>query len=202
MRDVTATTLDIGANDMLGDFSTFSCSTQGNVSGDLATVDRNLTGVILPQLEDALGGPVELAAAHLVLLNYYDPFARVCPNSTTFIQILNAHLTADAARFRVRVADVYDAFGGDARSAQLICRYSWSCDSTYGHDIHPNTDGYRIIAQAVEQALGYAGAAGRPFVPAIPPFSASLAAYGRTIALLAIISVSREVSHVEAHLPA
>lgn len=169
---VSVITLDLGANDMLGDFSDGSCTTQGNVQGDLATVDRNLTENILPQIEDALGGPAALAAAHLVLLNYYDPFAQVCPDSTAFIQVLNAHLAADAARFRLRVADVFDAFGGNKLSAQFVCTYTWYCLATYGHDFHPTTSGYRVIAQAVEQAVGYTGPPGRPFVPALPPFNA------------------------------
>ncbi len=173
---IFAITLDIGANDMIGDFSDGSCSSQGNVQGDLATVDHNLTAVILPQIEDALGGPAELAAAHLVLLNYYDPFAQGCPDSTAFIQVLNAHLAADAARFRLRVADVYDAFGGDKLSAQFVCTYTWYCLATYDHDIHPTTAGYRVIAQTAEQALGYSGPAGQPFVPALPPFNSIAAA--------------------------
>lgn len=172
---VSAITLDIGANDMLGDYSDGSCATQGDVQGNLATVDHNLTDVILPQIEDALGGPAALAAAHLVLLNYYDPFARVCPNSTAFVNLLNAHLYADAKRFRVRVADVYDAFGGDGLSAQLLCTDIWYCLATYDHDIHPTSTGYRIIAQTVEQALGYTGPPGRPFVPALPPFNSAVA---------------------------
>ena len=164
---VSVITLDLGANDMLGDFSDGSCTTQGNVQGDLATVDRNLTENILPQIGDALGGPAALAAAHLVLLNYYDPFAQVCPRLDRLYP--GPQCPSRGGR---RVADVFDAFGGNKLSAQFVCTYTWYCLATYGHDFHPTTSGYRVIAQAVEQAVGYTGQPGRPFVPALPPFNA------------------------------
>lgn len=175
---VNPITLDIGANDVLGDFSDSTCSIQGPASYDLALLDNHLTEDILPRLEDALGGPEALAEAHLVLLNYYNPFAQVCPGSNAFIRSLNAHLAADVARFPIRIVDVYAAFGGDAHDAQLVCTYTWYCNARFHSDFHPTTLGYQVMARAVEQALGYSGPGasgpqnGPPFVPALPPFNA------------------------------
>jgi lysophospholipase L1-like esterase len=132
-------------------------------------MDRNLTQSILPRLEDALGGagrPVDF-----VLLNYYDPFANVCPDSLAFVGNLNAHLAADAAPFHVPVVDVYGAFGGDAHAADLVCTYTWYCDAQYHHDYHPTSAGYRAIAQAVERVLSSGSVRGGAIVPAIPPFN-------------------------------
>ncbi|HZU75967.1 MAG TPA: SGNH/GDSL hydrolase family protein [Dehalococcoidia bacterium] len=150
---VNPITLEIGANDVLPDFNEGSCSASSGADADLATLDTNLTQTILPRLLDAIKTPGGHRGADLVLLNYYNPFAKECPNSQDFIHTLNDHLLTDAAQFQVPVVDVYSAFGGDANSAANVCTLTWMC-STY-HDVHPTTQGYRVIATAVEQVLGY-----------------------------------------------
>jgi lysophospholipase L1-like esterase len=96
------------------------------------------------------------------MLNYYNPFAKECPDSGPFIRTLNDHLAADAAQFRIPVVDVYAAFGGDAHQAENICAYTWMCSRF--HDIHPTTQGYRIIATAIENLLGIPGTGPGPGV--------------------------------------
>lgn len=151
---VNPITLDLGANDVLPDWDSTTCSANGNGTADLATFDTNLTHTILPQLVAALG--THYRTGDIVLFNYYNPFARQCPTSAPFVHLLNDHLAADAAQFAVPVADVYTAFGGDAHMADHLCANTWICDARF-HDIHPTTQGYRIMANAVEQVLSYPG---------------------------------------------
>lgn len=152
---VSPLTLEIGANDVLPDWDAAACSASPNAATDLATMDTNLTHVILPELTKALRTSTGAPSGDLLLLNYYNPFARACLNSAPFIHTLNNHLAADAAQFKVPVVDVYSAFGGDAGMADKICALTWYCSEF--HDIHPTNDGYKAIAQAVEAALGLSG---------------------------------------------
>lgn len=153
---VNPITLDIGSNDVLPDLDTSTCTISSNGQSDLATMDANLTGTILPELVDAAG--TTYRTGDIVLLNYYNPYALVCSNSAAFVKQLNSHLAADAARFGIPIADVYSAFGGDAQMAAHICDYTWMCNAQF-HDLHPTTRGYQVIAHAVEQVLGYPGIA-------------------------------------------
>lgn len=164
---VSPVTLELGANDVLPDWNTATCQPTAAANADLATMDQNLTKFILPELVDALAGPSGARSGDLHLLNYYNPFARVCPNSALFVHVLNDHLAADAAMFRIPVVDVYAAFGGDMGMAQNICEgnigpdgqrhpLTWMCDPQF-HDIHPRVEGYQTIARAVSLAIGLPG---------------------------------------------
>jgi hypothetical protein len=110
-----------------------------------------------------------LHAARFVMLNYYDPFAKACPSSAAFVQTFDNHLALDAAAFRIPLVDVYAAFGG-TQAAEHVCAYTWICASA--HDIHPTTQGYRMIANTVENVIDVAsGGPGvnPPPVIATPP---------------------------------
>jgi len=161
---VSPITLEIGSNDVLPAWDPTTCSITAGVNVDdlLATMDTNLTQTILPQLLDALDARTNANNGDLHLLNYYNPYAKVCPGSAPFVHELNDHLAADAAKFRIPVVDVYAAFGGDNAMASHICDYTWMCSSF--HDVHPTNKGYAVIAQAVETALALPG--GNP-VPGI-----------------------------------
>lgn len=161
---VSPVTLEVGANDVLKDWNSVSCSPNASVSADLATMDSDLTQVILPQLVKALATPRGAPAGNLHLLNYYNPFAKACPGSAPFVHLVNDHLQADAAKFRIPVVDVYTAFGGDAQMANHVCDYTWYC-SQY-HDIHPTNAGYAVIAKTVETALELPGASPLPRIVA------------------------------------
>lgn len=153
---VSPITLEIGSNDVLPDWDQFTCTASPNADIDLARMDANLTKVILPQLLDALQSRTNANNGDLHLLNYYNPYAKECPNSAPFVHTVNDHLAADAAQFKVPVVDIYGAFGGDTGMAAHICDYTWICDSRF-HDVHPTNTGYQIIAKAVELALGLPG---------------------------------------------
>lgn len=179
---VAPLTLEIGANDVLADFNQGSCTASSNADADLALLDSNLTNTILPRLVDALTTSAGHRSSDLVLLNYYNPFAKSCPDSGPFIRRLNDHILAAASRFRLQVVDVYAAFGGDAHQAENTCAFTWMC-SAY-HDVHPTTQGYRVIANAVESILGYptGGPVSNPLQPAPPPASYAPAEVARRAA--------------------
>jgi lysophospholipase L1-like esterase len=173
---VSPVTLDIGANDMLPDYDAAHCTAKSTMDADLATLDTNLTKTILPRLLRELTTPRGQRTGDLILLDYYNPFAKQCPDSASFIHVLNDHLVSDAAQFRVPVVDVYTAFGGDAQMADNVCTLTWFCDATF-HDFHPTSRGYRVIADTLEQLLGYpTGGIPNPVqnipVPAGPPATA------------------------------
>lgn len=158
---VSPITLEVGANDLLPDWNNATCSVGSSFQSDVTTMDDNITKVIVPRILDALKYPGAQAAGDLVMLNYYDPFIRDCPSSLDFVHTFNAHLAADAAMFRIPVVDVFTAFGGDAGMAKNICQYTWICSVQF-HDFHPTTEGYKVIAGAVETTLSYPGAKAPP----------------------------------------
>ncbi|HEY1388596.1 MAG TPA: SGNH/GDSL hydrolase family protein [Ktedonobacterales bacterium] len=156
---VSPITLEIGSNDVIPDWDPSTCSASPNAANDLAHMDANLTKVILPQLVDALQSRTNANNGDLHLLNYYNPYAKECPDSAPFVQTLNDHLAADAAQFKIPVVDVYgafDQFNNRAGMANNICTLTWICDARF-HDIHPTNTGYVVIAKAVELALGLPG---------------------------------------------
>src|SRR5258708_5571081 len=148
---VSPVTLDIGANDLLPDINTSNCTVSANWTSDLAKVDANLTGTILPQLVAALtvNGRV---TGDILLMGYYDPYQNTCPNSVQDIEQINQHLQNDAGSSATFV-DVFDAFGGATTPNPNLCNYTWICSSF--HDIHARNAGYSVMASAFEQASGY-----------------------------------------------
>lgn len=169
---VSPVTLEIGVNDVGNDIDVATCSETSSAAADLARMDNNLTQIILPELQQALTTSTGARAGDLTMLNYYNPYARVCPNSVALIHTLNSHLLADAMQFKIPVVDVYNAFGGDSGMAGNICTLTWYCSAE--HDIHPTTKGYRYIADAVERTLGLPGGSLLPGigVPASAPTAA------------------------------
>jgi lysophospholipase L1-like esterase len=145
---VSPVTLDIGGNDVLHDTNPSTCTV--NVSGfyaHLATLDSNLTGIILPALLGALTVEGRVTGS-IVMMNYYDPLQNFCPNTVQYTQILNAHLAADVSGFGI-IVDVFGAFGGDTTQNPNICTYTWIC---FG-DIHPTDLGYSLIADTFAAAI-------------------------------------------------
>ncbi len=147
---VSVMTLIIGADDVFGDFNQTTCQADANTNSDLERMDKNLTKTILPQLTQALRSSMNYPSTRFVMLDYYDPFAKLCSNSTAFVQTLDQHLSADAAAFRIPLVDSYAAFGG-SQQADKVCAYTWICSSY--QDIHPTTQGYRILADAIESVI-------------------------------------------------
>jgi lysophospholipase L1-like esterase len=147
---VSPVTLDIGANDVLPDINTSTCSVNvSKFNADLATVDANLTQTILPALKQALtvNGQV---TGDLLLMNYYNAYQNICPSTLPYVQLLDQHLASDVTGSGSLV-DVFTAFGGP--SQPYVCSYTWMC--TVFKDIHPKDKGYSVIASAFESTTGY-----------------------------------------------
>jgi lysophospholipase L1-like esterase len=148
---VSPVTLDIGANDLQRDVKTSNCTISPNFDTDLAKLDSDLTGIILPQLKKALTVNGKLTG-DIVLMNYYDPYQNICPKQVSYIQTFNEHLAQDVKGFGV-ISDVFNAFGGSKTPNPNICSYTWMC--SIFHEIHSTNKGYRAIASAFEKSTGY-----------------------------------------------
>ncbi len=121
---VSPVSLDIGANDILPDINKSTCTISSTWSTDLATVDTNLTTHILPQLTSAMKNSSGAMTGDLVMMNYYDPFQNMCPNTVSYVQEANQHLAADAAQFGVPIVDVFTAYGGATTPNPNICNWT------------------------------------------------------------------------------
>lgn len=143
-------TLDIGANDTKGDVNLSNCTINlPQFMKDLATLDTNLTKTILPEIHAALmvnGKQV----GRLIMINYYDPFVNLCPNTMRGTELVNAHLAHDLGQYGTLV-DVFSRFGGAEYPNDEICQYTWMCQKV--QDIHCDDWGYTIIAKMIEDAL-------------------------------------------------
>lgn len=163
-------TIDIGGNDARECISPsgvdMACYQQ-----TLGRVGANLS-MILAQLRAASPG------TPIVVLNYADPYLAAWlqgPEGEAFargsvegIGALNAVIAGAAARFGAPVADVSGAFsttdftpvpfGGMTLPLNVvrICQWTWMC--TVG-DIHPNDEGYAVLAEAVVAVLPWQVAA-------------------------------------------
>ncbi len=146
---VSPVSLDIGADDFVHDFDAAACrADEKKMRRDLAMYDRQMTRIILPRLTKALDDEHGRRTGELVMMNYYDPWVNRCPKLHRYVALINRHIERDAARFDVPVVDVASAFEG-----KDICRYTWMCSGV--HSVHPNTDGYGLIAHAFERTTGY-----------------------------------------------
>ena len=152
---VSPVTLDIGANDVLPDIDPTTCTiNQVKFATDLATLDANLTQVILPQLRAALTVNGQLTG-DLVMMNYYDPYQNICPNTTLFAEEENQDLANDVRGFG-SIVDVFDAFGGAKTPNPHICKYTWMCVAPpLGPNIHPTDKGYELIADTFDKGTRF-----------------------------------------------
>ena len=158
-------TLDIGANDVV------KCGAQGLppacVQAGLGSVAANLP-VILQQLRAAAPG------VRIVVLDYYDPFLAawltgpagraLAQQSVTLLGALNGTIATATRAVGGSVAGVAAAFhstdwtpvtvpslGGEVPlNVATICQLTWMC---VRGDIHPNDDGYAVLAGAVVARL-------------------------------------------------
>ena len=99
--------------------------------------------VILAELRAAAGPHVPIIG-----MTYYNVFAPLNdPSLDAGVAAANTVLDATYTAAGVPVADVAGAFhnGEQPLSAHLVCAWTWFC--THGN-IHPNTTGYGVIAEA------------------------------------------------------
>lgn len=151
---VRLATIDIGGNDVL--LCVFQLD-QGCLNTALPSVATNLA-TILTALHDAAGPNVPVVG-----MNYYDPFLAFWFSSPTAAQITEQMVVQFndvlESAYGPAMAEVETAFsttdwtlvGGIPLNVLRICQWTWMCTSA--PDIHPNTGGYGVIAQAFEQVL-------------------------------------------------
>jgi lysophospholipase L1-like esterase len=147
---MTLITLNLGANDLLGEINPKTCKVSDTFTGDLQTLDTNLTKTILPQLRAAMKDNHGQIFGKLILLNYYDPYQNICPQTVQNIEILNNHLSHDVVGFGI-LANIFGAFGGAVVPNTNICKYTWMCSPAHGPDIHPTTAGYQVMTNVLEK---------------------------------------------------
>jgi lysophospholipase L1-like esterase len=155
---VSLITIDIGGNDV---GLCLYLVDQACLADALTSLKRNLP-VILSALHDAAPG------VPIVGMNYYDPFLAFWfsdpPAAQTTEQMVvqfNEVLGSLYGAADDPVADVETAFqttdwtlvGGIPLNVLRICQWTWMCDPAYGPDLHANTAGYGVIAQAFEAVL-------------------------------------------------
>lgn len=144
-RHVRLVTLQLGANDGFICLRTGECSTPAGVQALADRVQANLD-LILCTLRDEGEYLGRLVVVTYYALNYADP------TEVASIQILNQAITAAAVDHGAVAADGFGAFqsralaaGGSSVVAGLV----------RPNDVHPTADGQRLLATAVEQAIGH-----------------------------------------------
>lgn len=145
---VSPVTIDIGGNDILPLMNTATCtiSTTQSITQIVTAFDSNFN-TVLSTLKAALNG-----TGDLFTMNYYMPYQNKCPNLMPYLLLFNSQIQAVAQKNGVPVADVFTAFGGAISPNPHICAYTWICAK---NDVHPTTQGYRVIARTFTNLAGY-----------------------------------------------
>jgi lysophospholipase L1-like esterase len=147
--NVALVTIDLGANDVLPCFAAADPD-----CFDAALIDIQTR---LPQILTALRAAAA-SGVPIVGMTYYDVYAPVClkdPSRAFICSEVDALNTALAGIYAVAgapVADVAGTFDNDdlLQAKEHVCTWTWFC--ALG-DVHANTAGYGLIAQAFEQAI-------------------------------------------------
>lgn len=169
--EVPLVTIDIGANDVDG------CITASNVGScvakGVAAIATN-TPKILRALRHAAPADTRFAGMTLydpVLGAYFSPLGSTAHTlaiaSTSLLKAVNAKLISANLGAGFRTADVAGAF--DTYSVQSttwegqqlpvnvarVCSWTWACQTPpSGPNIHPNKNGYEVIANAFAKVVG------------------------------------------------
>ena len=149
---IAVVTIDIGGNDVLPCLSTLDPACIQLGLGRIATnLDR-----ILDELQAAAPG------VRIVGMTYYNPVACVLPvnpglaaASQQIVLNLNAVLLSVYGAHGVEVVDVAGAFAvaNLAASAQAAAAWTWFCHPQHFGNVHPNSVGYQVIADAFLDVL-------------------------------------------------
>lgn len=145
---VSPITLDNGANDVqacLGTADPAAC-----FGPAIAQVGSNLDRA-LAHLRAAAPD------AEIIVMQYYDPYAALNPSSIGVTANLNLAIAAAAAKHRARLADTFAPFNLASPQPATLCGLGPFCQVVNGQpaDVHPNDEGYRLIANQFWAASGY-----------------------------------------------
>jgi lysophospholipase L1-like esterase len=142
---VRLVTLQLGANDAFLCQRTGRCSTLAGVQALAARVRADLDEILSTLRDEGeYGGRIVVVTYYG--LNYADPV------EVATIQILNQAITAAAVASEAVVADGFGAFQAAALAAGGT---SVAAGLVYPNDIHPTAEGQRLLATAVEHAIGH-----------------------------------------------
>jgi lysophospholipase L1-like esterase len=164
-------TIDIGANDV------DSCATASDLIGCVTTGENNIKTnlpVILSRLKAAAPAGTKFAGMTLynpVLAGWFSSSSdthNLALASTVFAKQINDDLTEADTNAGFVTADVagafdsYDStdtvpFNGQSIPINVarVCSWTWACTTPpSGPNIHANKNGYAVIAQAFETAIG------------------------------------------------
>ena len=146
--EVAFVTIDLGANDVLS-------------GGGVAAIGANLPPALAELIAAGPGVPI-------IGMNYYDPFLAPVWFQTMSLAALQAEVATTVGfnnflegiygAFGLEVADVETAFsvtdltlvGGTPVNVLRTCAWTWMCSVG---DIHANTDGYGVMAEAFRAQL-------------------------------------------------
>jgi lysophospholipase L1-like esterase len=142
---VRLVTLMLGANDGFLCLATGGCSTPEGLAALTAHVQANLDQILSTLRDDGHYW------GRIVVVTYY-ALDYTDPAGVAFIEAVNQALIAAAEANKAVVADGFGAFrsralaaGGSSIAAGLV----------YPNDVHPTAKGHRLLARAVERAVGH-----------------------------------------------
>jgi lysophospholipase L1-like esterase len=143
--DVRLVTVQLGVNDAVVCLRTGQCNTPAQLRELAERVQANLN-LILGTLRDEGNYQGRIAVVTYYALDYNDP------PSVALIRAGNEAITTAAVANGAVVADGFEAFrsralqaGGSSIAAGLV----------HPNDVHPTAEGHRLLATAVEQAVGH-----------------------------------------------
>lgn len=157
--EIAFITIDIGANDLL------PCLTAADINACVFGVFGQLQitlGQILQRLQNAAPG------VPIIGVNYYNPYLAswlqgpegegYAVATTQLVLAINSLLGQLYGFFGIPVADVAGAFetsdfspkGNLPTNVKKVCQLNWNCEFA---NIHPNDNGYKVIAVTVEKLM-------------------------------------------------
>lgn len=163
-------TIDLGFNDLHG------CLFHQVIDMNCVNQRMSLLSVqlaqIITQLRAAAGPQVKFVG-----INHYNPYLAAAVHDPTLkpfadasvaaIDLLNATLATVYAQDAIPVADVAGVFhtydtnpvdvpglGTVPENVAQVCALTWMCQAApYGPNLHPNDQGYQVIANAIDAVL-------------------------------------------------
>ena len=145
---INTVSVQLGANDLFaaaatpGFFSMTAAQQSALIQQTLGTVATNVA-TVLGEIK------AKLPNADVVVVGYYNPYAAVPSNpfaavAAPAIQGLDSVLKADAKAFGDRYVDTYTPFLGNE------AQYTFIASSGTQYNVHPNDQGYQVIANQME----------------------------------------------------
>ena len=145
---VSVLTLDLGANDLLAHLGSSECQQAPRGDACQTRIDAGLErfSANFPNIVGTLAGELE-PDAEFYIITVYNPFdfglgIPFEDFSKEILETLNAIIAENASGVGAKLADPHDLMAG----------YAAAWTNMLDGDIHPNLDGYQVMAYALAQA--------------------------------------------------